>query len=612
MRGVLDRGGSRGRDTKVLVCGGGPTGLLAGLLLARGLGGSVVRVVDAQPAPSPLSKALAVQVRTLEILTALGLAEEAIRRGLPFKGVTLHSAGCEVPITLSNVDSPRPHALILPQSEFEDILRRALLAEGVRVERNCRLQGFSEGDAGVEVELHHFRGNGKLDRAEKVGVEMLVGCDGAHSTVRHGLQVPFEGGHYENEFILTDCRCSFGEGGGSARRLERGVHFGVEGSQGIMLLFPFAEEGRYRIVCTRAVHKIGPEVVPGDRPVEAAPKSAELSEFADRAREIFGAEFELSDPTWTTTYKIHSRLARNYCSPGGRVFIAGDAAHVHSPVGGLGMNTGLQDAYNLAWKIVLVLRGVAGRELLESYEAERRPVGRFLVNRTDAAFRAVVGGGFAFHAARWLLLNPLFGRNLILPLVIHRMPNVVAQTSITYRGGPLAPPKGSRGSVVAGDRAPDVAGLEWAGSAGSSLQPQGERTSLHRILSAQSNSHTFTLFLLEWSEAELVSGSSPRAAAVGALRDSPIDMVGLCPLTVVTVNSVFKDSPGGENSCGSGNRELPVKHLSDPNHTIRRRYGLCPGPSMVLVRPDFHVAFLTDRPNPLKAVTDFLSRLHAI
>lgn len=611
---MLDRGGSRGRDTKVLVCGGGPTGLLAGLLLARGLGGSVVRVVDAQPAPSPLSKALAVQVRTLEILTALGLAEEAIRRGLPFEGVTLHSAGCEVPITLSNVDSPRPHALILPQSDLEDILRRALLAEGVRVERNCRLQGFLEGDAGVEVELHHFRDNGKLDRAEKVGVRILIGCDGAHSTVRHGLQIPFEGGHYENEFILTDCRCSFGEVGGSARRLERGVHFGVEGSRGIMLLFPFAEEGRYRIVCTRAVHKIGP----GDRLTGAAPKSAELPEFADRAREIFGAEFELSDPTWLATYKIHSRLARRYSSAGGRVFIAGDAAHVHSPVGGLGMNTGLQDAYNLAWKIVLVLRGVAGRELLESYEAERRPVGGFLVNRTDAAFRAVVGGGCAFHAARWLLLNPLFGRNLVLPFVVHRMPNVVSQINITYSGGPLAPLKGGRRSVVAGDRAPDVTGLEWTGSAGSSRQSlencgtEGERTSLHNILSAQCNSHTFTLVLLEWSEAELVSGSSPRAAAMGALRDSPINMLGLCPLIVVAVNSVLKDSPEGNNSCGSVDRELPVMHLSDPNHTIRRRYGLCPGPSMVLVRPDFHVAFLTDRPNPLAAVTDFLSRLHAV
>jgi len=170
------------------------------------VGGSNVRVVDAAAGPSPLTKALVLQVRTVEVLASLGLLEEALRRGRPFEGVTLHSAGNDVPVTLSGVDSPRPHALLITQPEIEDILRGALLAEGVRVEWNCRLQGFSEeGDSKVEVDLQHFREGGKLDRLEKSSVEFLLGCDGAHSTVRHSLGVPFEGGRYENEFILTDC-----------------------------------------------------------------------------------------------------------------------------------------------------------------------------------------------------------------------------------------------------------------------------------------------------------------------------------------------------------------------------------------------------------------------
>ncbi len=384
---------SRGADPRVLVCGGGPTGLLAGLLLARAVGGSNVRVVDAAAGPSPLTKALVLQVRTVEVLASLGLLEEALRRGRPFEGVTLHSAGNDVPVTLSGVDSPRPHALLITQPEIEDILRGALLAEGVRVEWNCRLQGFSEeGDSKVEVDLQHFREGGKLDRLEKSSVEFLLGCDGAHSTVRHSLGVPFEGGRYENEFILTDCRCRFGEGA-DVRGLERGIHFVVEGSRGVLLMFPLVEEGRYRFVCTRGVHAVGGGADGQRQGVQ--PEPAKLTEFEKMAREAFGAEFKLSDPSWLTTYKLHSRLARRYCSPGGRVFIAGDAAHIHSPVGGLGMNTGLQDSYNLAWKVALVLRGAAPRSLLTTYEQERRPVGDFLVSRTDRGFRTIAGGGLS-------------------------------------------------------------------------------------------------------------------------------------------------------------------------------------------------------------------------
>ena len=344
-----------GAGPRVLVCGGGPTGLLAGLLLARAAGAPSVRVVDAAAGPSPLTKALVLQVRTVEVLASLGLLEEALRRGRPFEGVTLHSAGTDVPVTLSGVDSPRPHALLITQPEIEDILRSALRAAGVRVEWNCRLQGFSEeGGAEVQVDLHHFREGGKLARRERASFQFLLGCDGAHSTVRHGLGVPFEGGRYENEFVLADCRCRFGAGAG-VRGLDRGIHFVLEGSRGVLLMFPMAEEGRYRFVCTRGVHAVGNQ--------DGAPKPAELSEFEKMAREAFGAEFKLSDPSWLTTYKLHSRLARRYGSRGGRVFIAGDAAHIHSPVGGLGMNTGLQDSYNLAWKVALVLRGAAPRSL---------------------------------------------------------------------------------------------------------------------------------------------------------------------------------------------------------------------------------------------------------
>ncbi len=606
------------------MCGGGPTGLLAGLLLARAVGGSNVRVVDAAAGPSPLTKALVLQVRTVEVLASLGLLEEALRRGRPFEGVTLHSAGNDVPVTLSGVDSPRPHALLITQPEIEDILRGALLAEGVRVEWNCRLQGFSEeGDSKVEVDLQHFREGGKLDRLEKSSVEFLLGCDGAHSTVRHSLGVPFEGGRYENEFILTDCRCRFGEGA-DVRGLERGIHFVVEGSRGVLLMFPLVEEGRYRFVCTRGVHAVGGGADGQRQGVQ--PEPAKLTEFEKMAREAFGAEFKLSDPSWLTTYKLHSRLARRYCSPGGRVFIAGDAAHIHSPVGGLGMNTGLQDSYNLAWKVALVLRGAAPRSLLTTYEQERRPVGDFLVSRTDRGFRTIAGGGALFHAARWLLLNPLFGRTLLLPMVIHRMPTVISQVGISYRDGPLAAEAARRRTlgwfspwlnsarVRAGDRAPDVAGLRWASSPGASRSsPLGSRgspgrlTSLHEVLSPSSSQSTFTLFLLGWGPAAEGSSASCWAEALRVLIDSPIHTPGACPLAVVAVNT-----PGDARSPeGGSNGELYVEYLSDETDAFRRRYGLLAGPAMVLVRPDFHVAFLTDGPDPLAPASDFLRRLGA-
>ena len=606
-----------GAGPRVLVCGGGPTGLLAGLLLARAAGAPSVRVVDAAAGPSPLTKALVLQVRTVEVLASLGLLEEALRRGRPFEGVTLHSAGTDVPVTLSGVDSPRPHALLITQPEIEDILRSALRAAGVRVEWNCRLQGFSEeGGAEVQVDLHHFREGGKLARRERASFQFLLGCDGAHSTVRHGLGVPFEGGRYENEFVLADCRCRFGAGAG-VRGLDRGIHFVLEGSRGVLLMFPMAEEGRYRFVCTRGVHAVGDQ--------GGAPKPAELSEFEKMAREAFGAEFKLSEPSWLTTYKLHSRLARRYGSRGGRVFIAGDAAHIHSPVGGLGMNTGLQDSYNLAWKVALVLRGAAPRSLLATYEQERRPVGGFLVSRTDRGFRTMAGGGPLFHAARWLLLNPLFGRTLLLPMVIHRMPSVVSQVGISYRDGPLAgrrvqglPLRSWRNSarVRAGDRAPDVAGLRWAGTPGAtpssppgSRESPGRRTSLHEVLSPGSSQSTFTLFLLGWGPAAESSRLSRWAEALRMLADSPLHAPRAQPLAVVAVNP-----PGDARSPEggwSGEPMLRVQHLSDEADAFRRRYGLLAGPAMVLVRPDFHVAFLTDGPDPRAPASDFLRRLGA-
>lgn len=624
MGGRRLRAASRGAGPRVLVCGGGPTGLLAGLLLARAAGGSSVRVVDAAAGPSPLTKALVLQVRTVEVLASLGLLEEALRRGRVFEGVTLHSAGNDVPVTLSGVDSPRPHALIIPQPEIEDILRGALLAEGVRVEWNCRLQEFSEeGDSKVIVSLQHSRVGGKLDRLEtrleKASVEFLLGCDGAHSSVRHGLGVPFEGGRYENEFILTDCRCRFGKGA-DVRGLERGIHFVLEGSRGVLLMFPLVEEGRYRFVCTRGVHAVGGGA-DGQRQ-GGQPEPAKLTEFENMAREAFGAEFKLSDPSWLTTYKLHSRLAQRYCSPGGRVFIAGDAAHIHSPVGGLGMNTGLQDSYNLAWKLALVLRGVAPRSLLTTYEQERRPVGDFLVSRTDRGFRTMAGGGALFRTARWLLLNPLFGRNLLLPVLIHRMPTVISQVGISYRDGPLAwrrtlgwsLPWWNSARVRAGDRAPDVAGLQWAGAPGATPSSPlggrgspGRRTSLHEILSPSSSLSTFTLFLLGWGPAAEGSSASCWVEALRVLIDSPIHTPGACPLAVLAVNAPVdtRSSEGGSNG------ELCVEHLSDDTDAFRRRYGLLTGPAMVLVRPDFHVAFLTDGPDPLAPASDFLRRLGA-
>jgi 2-polyprenyl-6-methoxyphenol hydroxylase-like FAD-dependent oxidoreductase len=340
----------------VLVVGAGPTGLtLAGELLHRGLS---VRILDAAEAPLPWSRAVGVHARTLEILQKMGLADELIGRGQKLHGATLWSGGETIArVDFAELDTAFPFLLCVAQPETEAVLQSRLDRLGATVERGVSLRSFRQDGTGVTAALS------KGDATETVRAAWLVGCDGAHSTVRKGLDLAFEGDTYEDRFFLADVKIAWDT------RDDRVTTYFAE--DGLVACFPLPA-GRWRLILSSPAGDEG----------TAPPTLAEMQAlFAKRT----GSGGALSDLTWSTRFRIHCRQVTQYRDD--RVFLAGDAAHIHSPVGGQGMNTGIQDAHNLAWKLAQVHRGLARSRLLESYHDERHAVGQSVLRGTDAATR---------------------------------------------------------------------------------------------------------------------------------------------------------------------------------------------------------------------------------
>ena len=416
----------------VLVVGAGPTGLtLAGQLRAFG---ADVRIVDRQLDRVHESRALAVQPRTLEVLRGLGLAEELIERGNDAVWVQLHAGGRVVRIRLFGLgldDTAYPFLLLVSQAETEQVLSDQLATGGIRVERGVELVGFHADQDGVTCTLRHRDG-----RAEQVRARYLVGCDGAHSTVRRDAKIPFKGGAYPQTFALADLE---------ADGLDRDAAHAFAGEIGILLFFPLGRPASWRLL---AMH---PSLQGRREP--ARPSLEELQALADA---MTGDSVRLHDPVWRTYFGLQHRHATRYQD--GRLFLAGDAAHVHSPAGAQGMNTGIQDAWNLGWKLALVSRGVADEALLGTYEAERRPVGGFVVRFTDRAFSVATSTNPLVRALRTRLVPRLLPLGLRLDRAVAYGFRTVSQLNIGYRHSPAVQegrPALRRGPR-AGDRLPDA------------------------------------------------------------------------------------------------------------------------------------------------------------
>lgn len=343
-------------DPQVLVVGAGPTGLtLACELLRRG---ARVRLIDKYAAPATTSRALAVHSRTLEVLEGLGLTADLVARGNRLHDANAYVRGQRVVrVSFDELDSPYPFVLAISQADTEGLLRARLLALGGRIEQEVELTGLSHDDAGARATLRHGDG-----RVEETAVPWLVGCDGARSAVRKALRLAFHGGAYEERFLLADVRLAW-----SLPDDELHVFLADDGP---LLVAPLPG-GRKRVVA----------VLSSDDASTDSPTVEEVQALVD-ARGPGGAA-TVSDPLWTSRFRIHHRLVPDYRD--GHVLLAGDAAHLHSPIGGQGMNTGIQDAVNLAWKLALVVQGRARPDLLDSYQAERRAVAEGVVKATDRA-----------------------------------------------------------------------------------------------------------------------------------------------------------------------------------------------------------------------------------
>jgi len=329
----------------VLIVGAGPVGLT--MALACQQQGMAFRLIEKLPEPSGLSKALAVWSAALEMLDGLGVAGGFLGRGIVAKGVKIsRGRQCliEIPAGLG-VDSPFPQMVLLPQSESEQILWEALEAGGGKIERGAELAGLVPSENGVAVKIRHPDG-----QVEDREFRWVVACDGAHSTVRHLIGAQFEGDAMEDPFVLCDAWIE-----GEIEPARAQIFWS---SKGLLAVFPVLR-GVWRVIGTRS-----------DRDADTEPTLEEMQAILD---ERGPGGWTLHDPTWLSLFRISERMATSFRH--GRVLLAGDAAHIHSPAGGQGMNTGMQDAFNLAWKLSVLASGYGDEDaVLDSYHSERAPV----------------------------------------------------------------------------------------------------------------------------------------------------------------------------------------------------------------------------------------------
>jgi len=426
----MQAGAVTGRDAEVLIVGAGPTGLVLALWLTRL--GVRVRIVDKAEQMATTSRAVAVQARTLELYDQLSLADAVTARGRRAVGATLWVAGRKVARAVFGDMgigiSPYPYALIFPQDEHERLLIDRLREAGVEVERRIELVDVEEANGHVVGRLWRADGSVEACRAHYV-----AGCDGAHSAVRDALKVGFPGGTYAHVFYVADVEAS-----GPA--MNGDVHVALDTAD-FLAVFPLQGDGRARLVGTVR-----------DEAANTQHQREDLSWTDVSKRVIDWMRIDVAHVHWFSTYRVHHRVAERFRQ--GRAFLLGDAAHIHSPVGGQGMNTGIGDSVNLAWKLAAVLRGAADPAILDTYEAERIAFARRLVATTDRVFTGATSTSGSARALR-LRVVPFLLPSLFALRTTRRLAfRTVSQTAITYRGSALS--EGHAGRVSGGDRLPWV------------------------------------------------------------------------------------------------------------------------------------------------------------
>jgi 2-polyprenyl-6-methoxyphenol hydroxylase-like FAD-dependent oxidoreductase len=396
---------------------------MAAELARRGIS---CRIIDRLAQPLPYCRAIGVSPRTLEIWDDMGVAGPMMDAGLWLRGTRSHINGSPGQDSFYNLfDLPYGH-LGIPQPETERILNEHLSSFGISVERPVAIKALEQNGERVQVELSHNE-----DRIEIAEFRYVIGCDGARSSVRQLLEIPFDGDHFPFGFMLGDVVLDYDLPRGMMLRSIKPIE---NAPPDFFVAIPLPERNRYRVSALAPSDPQGE--LTWDRSLNkevVTPTIEELQAVADR---LLPGKKPMSDLRWSSFFRIGMRLARSYRE--GRCFLAGDAAHIHPPTGGQGMNTGIQDAYNLAWKLSLVLKGTATEDLLDSYEQERRPVGAEVIART-------------------LSQSQQFGRKE--SSEEERLADT--QILVNYRGSRLSVDEieGPLPQIMAGDRAPDCSGL---------------------------------------------------------------------------------------------------------------------------------------------------------
>jgi 2-polyprenyl-6-methoxyphenol hydroxylase-like FAD-dependent oxidoreductase len=421
----------------VLVAGAGPVGLTMACELARY--GVAVRIIDKAAQRTDKSKALVLWSRTLELLDRGGGSAPFIDAGFKVDAVNILTGGQVVGhVDMGSVETPYPYALMLPQTDTERLLDERLQSLGVSVERRVELINFKTRDDGIEAQLRHADG-----REETMSADWLIGCDGAHSAVRHGLNAPFTGETMDSDWMLADVHMR----GYPCPDTEASVYWHRDGA---FVIFPISP-GRYRVLA---------DLPPSGAEHPPTPTLEQVQAIVNRRGPPGMVAF---DPIWLAGFRINGRKVSKY--RWGRVFLCGDAAHIHSPAGGQGMNTGMQDAFNLAWKLALVIRNAADDHLLDSFSSERSKIGDEVLK---TAGRLTVVGTTKNPIAQ-TIRNVVGHVMLGLSPVQHAFADTMTQVSVGYPDSPINGPALSGSGPKPGHRVAPAAGQLPPGSDAMSL-----------------------------------------------------------------------------------------------------------------------------------------------
>jgi len=536
-------------ETAVLIVGAGPVGLTAAAALSQL--GIACRVIDRNAQPVAESRALGIQARTLELLERLGIVEQFLAEGVIGQGGHIHLDGQEkIHFDFSHLESPYPCVLLLEQNRTERLLGQHVTNQGVSIDRLVELVSLEQDPAGVNCTLRRADGSEEVCRTQ-----FVLGCDGAHSTVRKQLGLNFAGDAFPGVFLLAD------------------VHLGCNwpheevqiftGKRGFLAAFPITGS-RWRIISR----------LPDDMP---APETATIELLSKLCAEQGPPDMQPHDPLWLNIFRISSRVVERFRE--GRVFVAGDAAHIHSPAGGQGMNTGMQDVINLSWKLALSLRNRGSQRLLDSYDAERRPNAEELVKVTERATHLIMSPNRAVSAFRHAAMTVLGKFEFVRDKVSVEM----SELNLNYRKSPIcgehvqglhewlradadqAPHPRLKDCLEfaagprPGDRAPDAEGLCRAAGETRRLYHEWRKDLRHQLL--------------------LFAGLSPQRKRLAQLEDF-----------VQQVNSAGSNLINATLVRPGLGKPMPGRVLYDTQTLAHHRYG-ARNECLYLVRPDGYVGF---------------------